>query len=411
MLELHVYGPAFDLPSIDVKSLAAIALLRSCFRDGRQKWSLIPSNDPSISPFNELPALKDGTLWVAGFRNIAEYLEDSYGQDASTERITFTLGETAAADSEAYLSFLESRGLPILDLSLYVSSDNYTTLTRPTLSSMLAWPQSWTLPQSLRDEARQRSEHLGLSGLDVDATREKELKKENEGLSAAIPKSLRVAKKSVTSLLGSSAEQSRFRLEAVNADFFEPLEKLLGDKKWFLGDKMTVLDCYAIGLLSMMGVKDMPQPWLRQALQKHPNLWLWTQENVANTFDLASDLHWRSPTARTWLQMARDIIDSIAESIPITIYSEPLRMRTSDALNDTGRCSSKAANFSRKHSFHLHAKRHQNAMRDVIGAVVSTAGVVGILLYKGILTISFPLRRAKPMRQGFGEAGSFLGLG
>jgi sorting and assembly machinery component 37 len=47
-LELHVWGPAFGLPSIDAECLAAIAYLRHCLGDG--EWVLVASSDTSVSP-------------------------------------------------------------------------------------------------------------------------------------------------------------------------------------------------------------------------------------------------------------------------------------------------------------------------------------------------------------------------
>jgi hypothetical protein len=48
MLELHVWGPAFGLPSIDAHCLAAIAYLQQAVPRG--KWQLIASSNPVQSP-------------------------------------------------------------------------------------------------------------------------------------------------------------------------------------------------------------------------------------------------------------------------------------------------------------------------------------------------------------------------
>jgi sorting and assembly machinery component 37 len=48
MLELHVWGPAFGLPSIDAHCLAAIAYLQQAVPRG--KWQLVASSDPALSP-------------------------------------------------------------------------------------------------------------------------------------------------------------------------------------------------------------------------------------------------------------------------------------------------------------------------------------------------------------------------
>jgi len=48
VLELHVWGPAFSLPSIDAQCLAAIAYLQQVVPRG--EWHLIASSNPALSP-------------------------------------------------------------------------------------------------------------------------------------------------------------------------------------------------------------------------------------------------------------------------------------------------------------------------------------------------------------------------
>lgn len=408
MLELHVYGPAFDLPSVDLECLAAIILLQ-CGYSNDQPWLLIPSSNPNVSPFGELPALKDhdGDIWVAGFRNIAKYLDERSSENRP-EQLDLKRSDEALADEEAYLAFLELRGLPILDLSLYVSSDNYTNVTRSVLSNVLSWPQSWYLPQQFRDAARKRSEHLGLSGLDVDAVREKELKKSNQGISAAIPKSLQIPKKSVTSLLGSSAETARFRLEAVTADLFEPLDMLLEDH--FLGDEITanILYCYVLAMLLQMNVKDFPQPWLREALHKYPRLVKWVEKHSKYHVGSTAHLPWKPASTRSWSAFGSDILNTIAESMPLQLLATPARVDTISS-SELGHRDA-VAKFSTKNEFYKRAEQHRLMVRELTALSAACAGLVGVLVYLGHLRISWPFRSAKPMRQGFGPAGAILGI-
>ena len=51
VLELHVWGPAFGLPSIDPQCLAAIALLKLSLRE--DAWVLVADHDPSVNPNRE----------------------------------------------------------------------------------------------------------------------------------------------------------------------------------------------------------------------------------------------------------------------------------------------------------------------------------------------------------------------
>ena len=48
VLELHIWGPAFALPSIEPQCLAAVVYLRQVVP--RNEWVLIASNDDSVSP-------------------------------------------------------------------------------------------------------------------------------------------------------------------------------------------------------------------------------------------------------------------------------------------------------------------------------------------------------------------------
>ncbi|KAI8209818.1 hypothetical protein K4K53_012618, partial [Colletotrichum sp. SAR 10_77] len=45
-LELHVWGSAFGLPSVDAECLAAIAYLHTALPSS--EWRLVPSNDPAV---------------------------------------------------------------------------------------------------------------------------------------------------------------------------------------------------------------------------------------------------------------------------------------------------------------------------------------------------------------------------
>ena len=51
VLELHIWGPAFSLPSIDPQCLAAIVYLRRTVPNG--EWVLIASSDDAQSPTSE----------------------------------------------------------------------------------------------------------------------------------------------------------------------------------------------------------------------------------------------------------------------------------------------------------------------------------------------------------------------
>ena len=49
--ELHVWGPAFGLPSIDPQCLATIAYLKLSLED--DAWALVADYDPTVNPNSE----------------------------------------------------------------------------------------------------------------------------------------------------------------------------------------------------------------------------------------------------------------------------------------------------------------------------------------------------------------------
>ncbi|KAE9366759.1 hypothetical protein N431DRAFT_495164 [Stipitochalara longipes BDJ] len=271
MIELHVWGPGFGLPSLDAHCLAAIAYLQQAVPRG--KWQLIASCNPALSPTNELPALRNGNIWIGGFRNIFHYLAQC---SAGEWVLDAGLPEQEGADCIAFSSFVESHGQPLIDLSLYVSTQNYTTTTRPLYSTLLPFPLPYLTPPSIRATAKQRTSHLGLSTLDIDSD-----DSSPPASQSIIPSSLRRPRNTVSSLLAASPEASaQIRLDALATAFFQPLEKLRAKKQFFVSEsQFSSLDCLVLGYLSLMLVPELPQPWLAQCLKKKfPSLCRWTEE-------------------------------------------------------------------------------------------------------------------------------------
>ncbi|RMZ92686.1 hypothetical protein DV736_g114, partial [Chaetothyriales sp. CBS 134916] len=321
--ELHIWGPAFGLPSIDAPCLATVAYLKQCLP--RNSWVLIPTSDPSLNPLGQLPALKDGDLWIGGYRDIVIYLRTSSSGEYDLSK---DLTNNQQADCAAYASFIEWRAQPILDLSLYVSSENYSQCTKPALANILTWPNSWFVPHKLREMAKKRSEHLGLKGLDIDSGQDE---KGDQGLAAQIPKSLQKPRQTVSSVLGREIGRNKFRLDAVASDFLEPLEEMLGGKKWLVSDSVTSADCLALAYLSLLrGPPDLPQSWLWDTMKsKHPYLEGWVLEKRAECFGPpvsvnlipenkssggTEELPWQPPSPREWHDVVNSAVSNIAST-------------------------------------------------------------------------------------------------
>ncbi|RAK97803.1 mitochondrial import receptor subunit [Aspergillus ibericus CBS 121593] len=333
VLELHVWGPAFSLPSIDAQCLAAIAYLSLTLP--QDAWVLVASSDPSVSPTCELPALKNDSTWVSRFRNIVDYLRQySNGEWDLDQNLT----GLEKADNIAFSAFLESRAQSLLDLSLYVTSQNYYNSTSPSYGAILQWPNQWILPPKIHTAAKDRTEHLGLSSLDLDAIEEQRKREHSAAVAAGhVPKNLIPRPRdTVSSLLGKTSQQNQFKLEALTAELFEPLEEILGDKKYFLHMSEggpTSLDCLALGYLSLALVPELPHPWLRDAMRnKAPFVTAYTERQRQKIFGIvnvehalspnsakrsSSILPWQVPQRARLATVSSTLYNTLADAIPV----------------------------------------------------------------------------------------------
>lgn len=414
VLELHIWGPAFGLPSIDPQCLAAVCYLKQTLPD--DAWSLIPSSNPNICPHAELPALRNDKIWVSGFDDIVVYLRQTSGGKWYLDN---NLNDTQQADLIAFSSFIQSRGQPFLDLSLYVSSDNYLTCTRQALGDLLSWPESWTIPHLLRDQAKRRSEHLGLSSLDVDTAQEE--KTDDPGLAAHIPKSLRRPKLTVSSLLGRNVQKTRFRLDAVTADFLEPLADALGDNKWLLGDSISSVDCLAIGYLSLLHYPQVPQSWARDALRtKFPNLGQWTQLQVPKILGPSINMsvilnqNLDATSAKSWLPwtLPHDKnVTQVLQSIAETCINAIPGIGSVHKVSEIGHFSHGSKDhFTQKHMQLTNLHNRRTMYINTLSSSIVTAGAFGWLFWHGMLGWPQHVFYRPSNTRNFGEAGSILGL-
>ncbi|PGH28061.1 hypothetical protein AJ80_00317 [Polytolypa hystricis UAMH7299] len=416
VLELHVWGPAFGLPSIDPQCLATIAYFALAVPAKRagsggdggreEEWVLVADSDPGKVPTNELPALWTGTRWISRFRNIVQYLCQYSGNEWNLDR---WMGKRERADCIAFSSFLESHGQPLVDLSLYVSSENYNSATAPAFASLLQWPNQWIIPPQLRDAAKKRTDYLGLSSLDLDAMEEEERQKSRDPTSAVgqIPKSLlRRPPPTVSGLLGKTAQQNRIRLEGTTAAFVAPLEELLGRKGFLLADEIpSSLDCLALGYLSLAVVPELKYSWLRDAIQSQSARLATYVDRLrkrcfgAERVDVGmafceneqqqrqqSSLPWRVPERMSAGSMGLRVLEGVADSLPIV-----KELRASQRLQRRG--EETAAGEEQE----LVAAVAKAQRREVYTSIVTVLAGIGLfvsyLLHSGVVTIGVPVEQ------------------
>ncbi|CAK7212606.1 hypothetical protein SBRCBS47491_001523 [Sporothrix bragantina] len=313
-LELHIWGAAFGLPSIDPECLAAVAYLSVAAP--RDAWTVVATS-PSAVP-HTLPALRDaqtGRWLAAGFESLIAFVRS---QATSSPSSSFTdldasLTPAQVADATAYTAFLRAEAAPLLALSLYVSSANWVATTRPAYSHILPFPLTWIEPPSIRASHAAGAVHLGFSSLDTDNDSTDD---EPSSLTAALnafpdrirntisqqnqhqqlePKTVKGQKSAAKSLSIAAAAsrvsqsltpeaKAQIRLDEAARACLSVLAQQKGSRRTFLRDsaepaepsgtpilksQLTSLDCLAFGYLALMTTPDVPRPFLRDALRRH----------------------------------------------------------------------------------------------------------------------------------------------
>ncbi|KAJ5903101.1 hypothetical protein N7504_005484 [Penicillium tannophilum] len=425
-LQLHVWGPAFNLPSIEAQCLAAIAYCSLTLP--KDSWELVASSDPSVSPTGELPALQNGSVWVSRFRNIVDYLRKYSNGEWDLDR---DLTDSDQADNTAFSSFIESRGQALIDLSLYVSSQNYNGNTSPAYGALLQWPNQWIFPPKLHSAAKARTEHLGLSSLDLQAMEEERQRKQSAAVATGqIPKNfIQSPRETVSGLLGRTAQQNHFRIDALTGEFFEPLEAMLGKKSYLLAanetDSPASLDCIALGYLSLSHIPDLTQPWLYESMRaKAPLLSAYTERMRRRCFGQApvevahafaplsappSSLPWRAPGRLSVAAVGSTLLSTLADSTP---FLRDIRMN--NRLKQEAESEDSELNPIERNALSMFADASKKDMYVSIATVVAgTAALVGYMLHAGLISVTTQSEEEEEDEDfemfNPGQAGDFLG--
>lgn len=183
-----------------------------------------------------------------------------------------------------FSSLVECRGQPLLDLSLYVSTENYHSVTRPAYASLLSWNYQWFVPSQHRTAAKSRTERLNLSSLDLDSNgNEQGTRPVGSNL---ISESLRTSRQTISSLLNQPQHASRFRLEALAEEFFDPLQDLLDEKRYMISDELSSLDCLAFSYLALALIPKLPHSWLADSMRtRYPALCTYVNNLIQELFN------------------------------------------------------------------------------------------------------------------------------
>ncbi|KAI0011932.1 outer mitochondrial membrane transport complex protein-domain-containing protein [Xylariaceae sp. FL0662B] len=386
-LELHVWGPAFGLNSIDPECLAAI----SCFRHAvpRQDWTLIASNDATVSPDHVLPAVNHRGTWTSGYANIVSYLAKH-----AILQIDNGLSPLQRADYLACTSYLTTRGSGLLAMSLYVSPSAWSEVTRPAYSSLLPFPLTWTVPPIIRATAAQKAEHLGIGHLAAEVDTE-------DSFSAGTVETTSTGFLRLRQRLGPSKAMqpehaAAIRFQHFAEDFYSVLDQLRGEKRFFLGgEKPSSLDFLVYGYLLLMRVQT-PHPVLNTVLEKKFGRLVEFLKEI-HAYTPGESLPWQTPPPRGALGLLASFTGGSLENAPGV--ADSWRRWRGDGVKSLG----------------------DDDVRDptqlalaVGGVVVGLASVGAVALFRALSPLGASTHRFEPAREErtgllrFGEIGAML---
>lgn len=306
----------------------------------------------------------------------------------------------------SFSSFVESQGQALLDLSLYVSSENYNAVTRPLFSTIQSFPLTWIAPQKLRAAAKARTAHLGLSALDIDAD-----DAAPPAEPSVVPESLRRPQQpTVTSLLAAHPESAaQIRLAALATAFFAPLQHLRGQRRFFVAARPTSLDCLALGYLALALFPDLPSPWLADCLRRDfPQLCAFVHDAQRLFFggavaladaglalpevaDAERERRARGKGALPWtrdengglLAVGAVLVAHVADSIPVVAQLVRAR-RMQEAVERAAEEDPEAGDELALAQHRIEARRRE--VYVAVGSVVAGLGLfVGFMFQQGIL--------------------------
>jgi len=346
---------------------------------------------------------------------------------------------TQLTDVTSFSTFLKSTANPLIDLCLYISSENYNTTTSSAYTAILPWYTNYIIPPKRRDLARARTAQLGLSSLDMNmdgdegprpghgtASSEYEAAKRAAGIQtdgrATQPKALSMGRgKGIGGLLSSPIYAAKFKLDALSNELLGPMSDLLGKKDYlFKGDEPSSLDCLAFGYLALMLYPDVPQAWLKEAiLTRYPRLAKYISRmrgelighhelNPADIWNVcygdagiqATRLPWRPRPSRSLLVRSTIATRDILTNLPIV----------SKILDPGAIIQKDASTVSRNFASALPSPLFLNSLTALSAATV--AALVGMAYHvrrypREADLIFWALR---PTASGFGEAGDILSV-
>ena len=336
----------------------------------------------------------------------------------------------------SFSSFVEATGQPLVDLSLFLTPKNYIAVTRPLYSALFPWSLQYPGPLRLRERAKLRCEHLGLSATDIDSSFDPQSTKQAQGLMAGPPASFLEQTRSTTkTVMDKTQLANKIRLDGLATEFLQPIQELLGAKEYLLSEKQpSGLDCLVVGYLSLVLQPRLPQPWLSNKVRLSFARLCGYVENLQRTFYTISPEDKNHPRAEqssglattSYPERKQGVGDTLPWVVPVPQRNiETQSLLLENVLDSLPLIKQLRATARLDRSLleqHIEAKstigtwiNGRNTGAGVMGLVALTAGLsllVPSLLSAGTIFTSRQNRREseKSNLDDYGEAGAALAV-
>jgi sorting and assembly machinery component 37 len=168
-----------------------------------------------------------------------------------------------------------------------MTSENYYSTTRPAYTAFLPLYANYIIPPSHHKAAESRTAHLDLVGLLApveDDGSSKSITASTGGADPTAAFSEKIGLGRKRDVL--SHAQKRIRLESIMAKFLDPLNDLLGTKRYFMSNTLpSSLDALALGYLCLVVEVKVPDSWAADILRdKYPNIAAWLKRETPHIF-------------------------------------------------------------------------------------------------------------------------------
>ena len=206
----------------------------------------------------------------------------------------------------------------------------------------------------------------------------------------------------VTGLLGKTAQQNQFKLEALTAEFFDALEEILGATRYLLAEEAaTSLDCLALGYLALALVPDLTHSWLRDAMtSKAPRLTAYTERLRRGCYGLGAQtaqaqahegstapgsvLPWRASERPGLTTVGATLWNALADATPLwRDMRASTRLREAAESPDSGLSQTESETLSK-----VAVGQRKDLLVSMAAVVGAFAALAAYMVHVGIISVA-----------------------